>query len=216
MRKIVTLPLSFPPLHYRRTKFVEKISQETNPSKLTQKTPHTVQGGKISALTRTLKENDQFIVTFGNPKDSKFCSYPPTCDNSDGLEWQNGGPAPAPKNPPSRKRHYYPTARGTEVLSAVELGLGKRVTSFEVDGAKAEENMRRLGKRDPRNEYRTVEDEIAEHLFLFDFCLLILCWVNERNCWVKLSEAFVSYIWGDKCCLPVVNKFLNSTIHRQE
>lgn len=47
----------------------------------------------------------------------------------------------------------------------MELGLGKRVTSFEVDGAKAEENMRRLRKRDPRNEYRTVEDEIAEHLF---------------------------------------------------
>ena len=47
----------------------------------------------------------------------------------------------------------------------MELGLEKRVTSFEVDGAKAEENMRRLGKRDPRNEYRTVDDEIVEHLF---------------------------------------------------
>lgn len=31
--------------------------------------------------------------------------------------------------------------------------------------------------------------------FLFDFFLLILCWVDERNCWVKLSEAFVSYFW---------------------
>ena len=52
--------------------------------------------------------------------------------------------------------------------------------------------------------------------FLFDFFLLILCWVDEKNCWVKLSEAFVSYFWGDKCCLPVVSKFLDSTIHRQE
>lgn len=125
----------------------------------------TVQGGKISSLTKNLNEGDQFIVTFGNPGDSKYCSYPPTCDNSDGLEWQNGGPAPSPKKPPTKKRHYYLTARGTEIMSAVELGIGKRITSFEVDAAKAEENVKRLGKRDPRTEYRTVDNEIVEHLF---------------------------------------------------
>lgn len=125
----------------------------------------SIQGGKISSLTKNLNEGDQFIVTFGNPGDSKYCSYPPTCDNSDGLEWQNGGPAPSPKKPPTKKRHYYLTARGTEIMSAVELGIGKRITSFEVDAAKAEENVKRLGKRDPRTEYRTVDNEIVEHLF---------------------------------------------------
>ncbi len=50
-------------------------------------------------------------------------------------------------------------------MSAVELGIGRRVTSFEVGHAKAEENVRRLGKRDPRTEYRTVDNEIVEHLF---------------------------------------------------
>lgn len=52
--------------------------------------------------------------------------------------------------------------------------------------------------------------------FLFDFLLLILFWVNERNCWVKFSEAFVTYFWGDMCCLPVASEILNATIHRQE
>ena len=124
-----------------------------------------VQGGIINGVTSKLNAGDQFIVTFGNPGDAKFCSYPPTCDNSDGLEWQNGGPAPSPQNPPSRKRHYYLTERGTEIMSAVELGIGKRVYDIEVDKAKMEENVRRLGKRDPMTEYRTVENEIVEHLF---------------------------------------------------
>lgn len=50
-------------------------------------------------------------------------------------------------------------------MSAVELGIGRRITSFEIDEAKAAENVRKLGKRDPRNEYRTVENEVVEHLF---------------------------------------------------
>ena len=50
-------------------------------------------------------------------------------------------------------------------MSAVELGIGKRVYDIEVDEAKMEENVRRLGKRDPMTEYRTVENEIVEHLF---------------------------------------------------
>ena len=128
-------------------------------------TRSTEQGGIISAVTRNLKEGDQFIVVFGNPGDAQYCTYPPKCDNSDGLEWQNGGPAPNPKVPPSRKRHYYLTERGTEILSAVELEVGKRVYSVEVDEAKMEENKKRLGKRDPMTEYRTVENEIVEHLF---------------------------------------------------
>lgn len=50
-------------------------------------------------------------------------------------------------------------------MSAVELGIGRRITSFEVDQAKAEENVRRLGKRDPLTEYRIVHNEVVEHLF---------------------------------------------------
>ena len=50
-------------------------------------------------------------------------------------------------------------------MSAVELGIGRRVTSFEIDQTKMDENVRKLGKRDPSNEYRTVDNEIVEHLF---------------------------------------------------
>ena len=125
----------------------------------------TVQGGKLSTLFQSIEKDTEFIVTFGNPGDSQYCSYPPKCVNTDDLEWQDGGPAPAPKKPPTRKRHFYLTARGTEIMSAVELGIGRRITSFEIDQAKAEENVRKLGKRDPRTEYRTVENEVVEHLF---------------------------------------------------
>lgn len=139
------------------------MNLETNQAEIQK--PPTVQGGKLSSLFQTLSKNDQFIVTFGNPTDSQYCSYPPKCVNTDDLEWQNGGPAPAPKVPPSRKRHYYLTARGTETLSAVELGIGRRITSFEIDEAKAEENVKKLGKRDPMTEYRIVHNEVVEHLF---------------------------------------------------
>ena len=40
-----------------------------------------------------------------------------------------------------------------KIISAVELEIEKRITSFEIDKAKAEKNMRRLEKRDPRIEY---------------------------------------------------------------
>lgn len=50
-------------------------------------------------------------------------------------------------------------------MSAVPLQVGSNLTSFEVDEGKMEENVRRLGKRDPSNEFRTVDNEIVEHLF---------------------------------------------------
>lgn len=122
----------------------------------------TVQGGKISALIKTLTNPpEEFIVLFGNPGDAQYCEYPPTCDNSDGLEWQNGGPAPNPSNPPSRKRYYYITERGTEVLSPVELEVGHRITSFQVNQTRVNENVKRLGKRDHDSEYHTVDDWVA-------------------------------------------------------
>ena len=105
------------------------------------------------------------LVTFGNPGDSQFCNYPPNCDNKDGAEWQNGGPAPEPKNPPKNKRHYYLTARGTELASGVKLPVGKRVTNFEVNQTAVDNNVRRLGKRDHFTEYQTVDNEVVEYLF---------------------------------------------------
>ena len=50
-------------------------------------------------------------------------------------------------------------------MSAVELRIGKRVTSYEVNKTRADENTRRLGKRDPLTEYQTVDNEITAHLF---------------------------------------------------
>lgn len=99
------------------------------------------------------------------PATANIAFYPPNCVQTNDREWQNGMAAPEPRNPPNRKRHYYLTARGTELMSAVELGIGRRITSFELDQAEAEENVRRLGKGDPRSEYCTVENEIVEYLF---------------------------------------------------
>lgn len=123
-----------------------------------------VQGGKISALTRTLTAPAQFIIIFGNPGDAQYWEYPPTCDNSDRAEWQNGGPAPSPSNPPSRKRNYYITERGTEILSPTTLEIGHKITSFQVNQTRVDENVRRLGKRDHDTEYHTVDDWVASKL----------------------------------------------------
>lgn len=49
-------------------------------------------------------------------------------------------------------------------MSPVELTIGKRITGTEVNQTRVEENVRRLGKRDPMSEYQTNEFEIVGHL----------------------------------------------------
>ncbi|KAI9821624.1 MAG: hypothetical protein M1827_002205 [Pycnora praestabilis] len=127
-------------------------------------TENNSQGGTLGQFTKNLASGTQFDVIFLNPNSADFCQYPPNCVNKNNLIWQNGGPAPPPKTNPSRKRHYYMTESGKEVLSERELYPGKKFSSVETDAIEPTEKGE-LGRRAVIDDSHVVEDSIAYHLF---------------------------------------------------
>lgn len=109
-----------------------------------------------------MNDGDELRVTFANVGSTKFCNVGRGgCDNSDGKQWQNGGPAPNPTAISRRKRHFYLTERGTEIMSLDELDAGSHLHDFHYNTTRAEENDHKLGKRDFDSEYELIDDYVA-------------------------------------------------------
>lgn len=120
------------------------------------------QGGTLGNFYPMLDTSNgpvEFIVVFGNPGDASYCEYPPTCNN-DGSIFQNGAAAPNPTVPPSRKRHYYMSKSGREILSPVELKPGKKFTRMLRNDTEPGS-----GAFEKRDDFYADEDEIYYHLF---------------------------------------------------